>query len=112
MIKNGQYISTRPDDYGPDILNEFVIDFAKRHKDRPFFVYYTSLLTHGPIFETPDPTQPGARWPATFKSNVEYLDHLMGKLATGLKAEGLDQNTLVIFLGDNGTGGQGKGSSY
>ena len=110
LIKNGQYISTRPDDYGPDILNEFVIDFAKRHKDRPFFVYYTSLLTHGPIFETPDPTQPGARWPATFKSNVEYLDHLMGKLATGLKAEGLDLNTLVIFLGDNGTGGQGKGT--
>ncbi len=27
-----------------------------------------------------------------------------------LKAEGLDENTLVIFVGDNGTGGQGKGT--
>ena len=34
----------------------------------------------------------------------------MGKLLAGLKAEGLDDNTLVIFLGDNGTGGDGKGT--
>lgn len=110
LIKNGEYLKTRPEDYGPDILNEFVIDFAKRHKEQPFFVYYTSLLTHGPILETPDPTKPGARWPATFKSNVEYLDHLMGQLVKALKTEGLDENTLIIFVGDNGTGGQGKGT--
>ncbi len=110
FVENGRYLETKPDDYGPDMLNDFVIDFARRHKDKPFFVYYTSLLTHGPIFETPDPLNPGKRWPATFKSTVEYLDHLMGRLMASLKAEGLDENTLVIFVGDNGTGGQGKGT--
>lgn len=110
LVQNGQYLPTKPDDYGPDILNNFVIDFARRNKERPFFVYYTSLLTHGPIFETPDPLKPGQRWPATFKSNVEYLDHLMGKLMASLKSEGLAENTLVLFVGDNGTGGQGKGT--
>jgi len=110
IVENGTYLPTKPDDYGPDLFNEFVIDFARRHKTEPFFVYCTSVLTHGPHLETPDPGQPGRRWPATFKSNLEYLDHLMGKLLAGLKAEGLDDHTLVIFLGDNGTGGDGKGT--
>ncbi len=110
IVENGRYLPTKPGDYGPDLFNDFVIDFARRHKDGPFFVYYTSVLTHSPHLETPDPAQPGKRWPATFKSNLEYLDHLMGKLLAGLKAEGLDENTLVIFLGDNGTGGSGKGT--
>lgn len=110
LIENGKYRPTATNDYGPDLFNDFVIDFAKRHKDRPFFVSYTSVLTHGPHLETPDPTKPGAHWPEGFTSNLEYLDHLMGRLFAALQAEGLDTNTLVIFLGDNGTGGDGKGT--
>ncbi len=110
LIQNGEYRPTTPDDYGPDMFNEFVLDFAKRNKTKPFFVYYTSVLTHGPHLETPDPNNPGQRWPAGFKSNLEYLDHLMSKLFDGLKAEGLDENTYVIFIGDNGTGSDGKGT--
>ena len=109
IVENGKYLPTRPEDFGPDLFNDFVIDFARRHKHKPFFVYYPSVLTHGPRVETPDPNKPGARWPKGLKSNLEYLDHLMGTLFAALKAEGLDQNTLVIFVGDNGTGGDGKG---
>lgn len=109
IVENGKYLPTRPDDFGPDLFNDFVIDFAHRHKSKPFFIYYTSVLTHEPRVETPDPTNPGARWPAGLKSNLEYFDYLMGKLFSSLKADGLDENTLVIFLGDNGTGGgEGK----
>jgi len=110
IVENGTYLQTNPDDYGPDFFNDFVIDFARRHKDGPFFVYYTSVLTHNPHLETPDPVQPGKRWPATFKSNIEHLDHLMGRLLEALKAQGLDEKTLVLFIGDNGTGGSGKGT--
>lgn len=110
IVENGKYLPTKPDDYGPDLFNEFVIDFARRHKAEPFFVYYTSVLTHGPHLETPDPTNPGARLPATFQSNLEYLDHLMGKLFAALHSEGLEDNTLVIFIGDNGTASSGKGT--
>jgi hypothetical protein len=39
---------------------------------------------------------------------LEYLDHLVGKLLAALKSEGLDENTIVFFIGDNGTGGEGK----
>jgi arylsulfatase A-like enzyme len=34
----------------------------------------------------------------------------MGELLDGLKAEGLDENTYIIFIGDNGTGSDGKGT--
>jgi arylsulfatase A len=107
IVENGSYLPTTPDDFGPDLFNDYVIDFAHRHRSEPFFIYYPSVLTHKPRVETPDPTrsgEPGARWPAGLKSSLEYLDHLMGKLFAALKADGLDENTLVIFLGDNGTG--------
>jgi arylsulfatase A-like enzyme len=111
IVENGKYLPTKPDDFGPDLFNEFVIDFAHRHKDGPFFIYYTSVLTHSPRVETPDFENRGARRPAGLKSNLEYLDHLMGKLFAALKKDGLDDDTLVIFVGDNGTGGDGKGTT-
>jgi arylsulfatase A len=110
LLENGKYLPTKPEDFGPDMFNDFVIDFVHRHKAEPFFVHYTSVLTHQPRVETPDPTTAGARWPAGLKSNLEYLDYLVGKLFAALKAEGLDENTLVFFIGDNGTGGGGKGT--
>lgn len=108
ILENGRYLPTKPGDYGPDLFNEFVIDFARRNKASPFFVYYTSVLTHSPHDETPDPENPGMRRPANFKSNLEYLDHLFGKLLDALQSEGLEKNTYVIFIGDNGTEGSGK----
>ena len=111
LVENGKYLPTTPDDFGPDLFNDYVIDYARRHKDAPFFVSYTSVLTHQPRVETPDPTRPGARWPAGLKSNLEYLDHLVGKLLASLRAEGLDEDTVVVFVGDNGTGGDGKGTA-
>ncbi|MFO1064071.1 MAG: sulfatase-like hydrolase/transferase, partial [Pirellulales bacterium] len=76
-----------------------------------FFLYYTSLLTHGPHEETPDPKHPGKRLPKGFDSNVDYLDVVVGRLIDRLKDEGLDKNTILIFIGDNGTAGHGKGTA-
>jgi arylsulfatase A len=110
ILENGKYLPTTPEDYGPDLFNDYVINFAKKTKDAPFFAYYTSVLTHSPHLETPDPAQPEKRRPANFRSNLEYLDHLMGKLMLALRENGLEENTYLIFIGDNGTGGAGKGS--
>ena len=109
IVENGKYLPTKADDYGPDLFMDFIVDFVRRHKDKPFFVYHTSVLTHNPHEETPDPDHPGKRQPQGFKSNLEYLDHLMGQLRRSLDEMKLSQNTVVIFIGDNGTGGRGKG---
>ena len=113
IVKNAKYLSTKPDDYGPDIFTDFVIDFAARHKDGPFFIYYPMALTHGPFYSTPDTTRsPDDRFKnarTNFKCNVEYMDKCVGRIVAAVERLGLRDNTVIIFTGDNGTGGQGKG---
>jgi arylsulfatase A len=99
-------------EYGPDLVNEYVIDYVKRQKERPFFVYYPMMLTHGPYMATPDsadwdPKLMGERQSRNekhFGDMVVYMDKLIGKLDTALSEAGVRENTLLIFLGDNGTG--------
>jgi arylsulfatase A-like enzyme len=108
IVQNGKYLPTTPDQYGPDLFMDFIEDFVRRHVGKPFFIYHTSVLTHGPHEETPNPGRPGRRLPEGFQSNLEYLDHLMGRLRHTIEELKLGQNTVVIFVGDNGTGGRGK----
>jgi arylsulfatase A len=99
-------------EYGPDLLNGFAIDFIRRHKSKPFFLYYPLTLTHGPYLPTPDskdwdPAAKGekkGRKPRHFADMVRYMDKLIGALDHELEAQGLRENTLLIFVGDNGTG--------
>ncbi len=113
IVKNGKYVSTGPDDYGPDVFTDFIIDFVNRHRNKPFFVYYPMCLTHGPFYATPDTVRSEKEkfknLRTNFKANVEYMDKLVGQIVKALDSTGLRENTVVFFTGDNGTGGQGKG---
>jgi len=113
LLKNGEYVQTKPDDYGPDMFTDFVIDFAKRHRDGPFFIYYPMALTHAPYYSTPatspDEKEKFRHSKDKFKENVEYMDSLVGRIVAALDEMGLRDNTVILFTGDNGTGGQGKG---
>ena len=109
---NGVEKDFKNGEYGPDLLNDYARDFVTQNKDRPFFLYYPMLLTHGPYQPTPDSPEwdPKAmgenvnRRPKHFGDMVEYMDKLVGKLVARLEELKLRENTLVIFLGDNGTG--------
>ncbi|MCL4203754.1 MAG: sulfatase-like hydrolase/transferase [Pirellulaceae bacterium] len=110
LVKNGQYVST-----GPDMFVDFAIDFAERHKDGPFFIYYPMALTHAPYYSTPA-TQPNEKEKFRhskdkFQENVEYMDALVGRLVAALEQMGLREKTVILFTGDNGTGGEGKGKT-
>jgi len=99
-------------EYGPDLINDLALDFITRKKDQPFFLYYPMLLTHAPYQPTPDsktwnPKAVGEnvnQAKAHFGDMVEYMDKLVGRLVARLEALGLRDNTLILFLGDNGTG--------
>ena len=99
-------------EYGPDLVSDYVLDFITRKKAQPFFVYYPMMLTHDPYQPTPDSKdwnpkatgEKGNQSPAHFSDMVAYMDKLVGKLVIRLEEQGLRENTLILFLGDNGTG--------
>lgn len=109
---NGREKNYNQGEYGPDIVNDYAIDFIVRNKSKPFMLYYPLMLTHAPYQPTPDSKKwnPNAvgesinKADAHFGDMVKYMDKLIGKLVTTLDAEGLRDNTLLIFVGDNGTG--------
>jgi arylsulfatase A len=108
--QNGSILTTDEDDYGPDIFAEYIMDFMERKKDKPFFIYYPMALVHDPFVPTPlseeweDKTNRYKNDTAYFKDMVNYADMVVGRIINKLKELDLDENTLLIFTGDNGTG--------
>jgi arylsulfatase A len=110
---NGKAIDYKKGEYGPDLVNDYALDFISRKKDQPFFLYYPMMLTHGPFQPTPDSPDwdPRAMGEQVnnhnkhFADMVAYMDKLVGKLIARLDEQGLRRKTLVLFVGDNGTGG-------
>ena len=109
---NGKEIDYKNGEYGPDLVNDYAMDFLKRKKDQPFLLYYSMMLTHDPYQPTPDspdwdPKAIGEkvnRNKRHFGEMTTYMDKLIGKLVARLDELKLRDNTLIIFLGDNGTG--------
>ncbi len=97
--ENGRQLPDTQGKYGPDLLQEFVIDFIRRHRDQPFFVYYPTPLIHGPILRTPDSAARGADH---YADNIAYLDKQVGRLVAELDNLNLCETTLIVFTGDNG----------
>jgi arylsulfatase A len=95
------------------------MDFVSRHKDHPFFLYYPMMLTHGPFQPTPDSAEwdPKAQGEAVRQNNkhfadmTAYMDKLIGQLTAKLDDLKIRDNTLILFVGDNGTG-RGLTSQY
>ncbi len=109
---NGKEVDFTNGEYGPDLLNQYAIDFIRRYRHQPFLLYYCLTLTHAPYQPTPDsadwdPKAHGEdvnRHPKHFADMVAYMDKLIGQLRDELRRLQLEQRTLIIFLGDNGTG--------
>jgi arylsulfatase A len=95
------------DKYLPDMMHEYLVDFIKRHRDQPFFAYYSLSHVHRNVPHlsmrpTPD-SKPDSQ--TLFADNISYMDKLVGQLVDELEALKLREKTLIIFVGDNGTAG-------
>lgn len=100
---NGKEVPLKDGEYLPDRMHQFVVDFITRHKDQPFYLYYSMSHIHGQILRTPD-TKPGTKDIfRIYQDNVTYMDKLVGKLLAELDHLKLRDNTLIFFMGDNGT---------
>lgn len=102
--------------YGPDVMVDFLIDFIHTNHEtgHPFVAYYTALLPHFPFVPTPDSKDqtmpdnalnPGIQHgdQKFYPDMVHRLDYNVGRLLDKLDELGISQNTIVVFVADNGT---------
>ncbi len=94
--------------YTPDALNARVREFLSRKRDRPFFLYYPTLLAHHPMHTPPGQT-PVNNKNERFAQMIHHMDALVGRIMDTLRSVGREHDTLLIFLGDNGSPMNGKG---
>jgi arylsulfatase A-like enzyme len=108
VIENGKG-SSRAGQFGPDIYCNYLVDFMKRHRNRPFLAYHAMHLVHTPLVTTPLEREPKtgkdkrATSTAQYAAMVRYADHLVGRLLNTLEETGLRKNTVVILSTDNGS---------
>ena len=99
-LVNGEERSLRDKEYMPDVMHEHVVNFITKHRDKPFYLYYSMSHVHTEILPTPDST-PDSK--DNYADNITYMDKLVGKLIAELDRLKLRENTLIVFFGDNGT---------
>ena len=104
---NGKTVELREKEYMPDVMHQHIVDFMTKHRADPFYLYYSLSQVHGEILPTPD-SAPGsvAETEPVYADNVAYMDKLVGKLVAELDRLKLRDNTLIVFVGDNGTTGK------
>ncbi len=105
LEKNGAPHPTKG--YITDVLADHAIDFMDRHKNEPFFCYVPFNAPHAP-FQVPDKyfdkykKQGLDDTLACVYGMVENIDDNIGRMMAALEVLGLADNTIVIFLTDNG----------
>lgn len=102
--------------YCTDIFFRETIRFVRENKDNPFFVYLPLNAMHGPFHVAEKYSRrfsemghPENR--SKFYGMIENFDENLGRLFAALNSNGVSKDTIVIFMGDNGTaaGVAGKG---
>lgn len=91
--------------YSNDLMADFSLDFVRRHRAQPFFLFLAYTIPHNRM-EVPDlGDYARENWPAdakTYAAMVTRLDGYIGRLLAELDHLGLAENTIVFFTSDNG----------
>lgn len=104
LLRNNQRVDIK--EYLTDELSNEAVDFIKREKDQPFFLYVAYNAPHAPLQATQEYLD---RYPhikdkrrKTYAAMISSVDDGVGKILATLKQQGIDDNTIVFFLSDNG----------
>jgi len=111
---DGTMITYDDTDYGPEVVSQYGLDFMEKshEKGQPFLLYYPMILTHCPFSPTPASPEWNSEDTTTmtykgearyFEDMVAQMDQIVGGIISKLEDLGIQNNTLVIFTGDNGT---------
>lgn len=122
---DGEYLTER--------LGRETADFIKANKDKPFLVYLSFYAVHTPLMApkdlvkkyeakreklglkdefAPEPPRENrtTQSHAIYAAMIESMDSAIGQVIDALEAQGIADNTLVIFTSDNGGLSTSEGS--
>ncbi|MGS2722596.1 sulfatase-like hydrolase/transferase [Porticoccus sp. GXU_MW_L64] len=94
------------DEYLTDELSHKALEFIEREKDKPFFLYLAYNAPHGPLQATEQYLQRNQHINnlkrRTYAGMITAVDDGVGRILDKLEQLGIDDNTLIFFLSDNG----------
>ncbi|TWU03649.1 sulfatase-like hydrolase/transferase [Neorhodopirellula pilleata] len=104
IYRNGTVREDTIGHYGPDLYQDGLIEFMKANRDRPFLAYYSMAVAHEVTddLNPPVPHGPFDRYDS-YPEMVAEMDRAVGRMVAALEALKLRENTLILFLADNGT---------
>ncbi|OHX64824.1 sulfatase [Flammeovirga pacifica] len=100
------YKTPQPLTYITDDKGDECVDFIKRHKNDPFFLFASFNAPHAPmqalekdlaLYENIEDKKR-----RTYAAMIHRFDINVGRIIKELKTQGLYENTVVVFLSDNG----------
>lgn len=101
LLDNDSIVSFNPDQAQ---MNKAFVDetirFIEANRNGPFFAYLALAAPHVPLHPAPEYIGRSAR--GLYGDAVEEMDAWVGRVMQKLTDLGIDSNTLVIFLSDNG----------
>ena len=101
FIVNDTVVETDPDQaMFTRRLTDLATAFIRENKSRPFFLYLPHIMPHVPIFASEKFKKFSKN--GLYADVVEELDAAIGEVMKAIAAAGIDRNTMVVFLSDNG----------
>ena len=97
------------DAYVTDVFRDKAVDFIERHRDRPFFLMLMPNAPHTPLQATKEYLDRYRHIESDseriYAAMVASVDDFVGAVTGKLRDHGLEDNTLMVFLSDNGCAG-------
>ena len=111
VMENGQQVKF--EGYLTDVLGDKAADYIRLNKHRPFFMYWAPNAVHTPMEAGTADMERFSGHPRQKLAAMTFaLDRAVGKIIAELKEQGLFENTMIVFLSDNGGAENNQSSNY
>ena len=102
LMENAQIIDTIESDQSQltTWYTERAVQFIEDNRERPFFLYVPHSMPHVPLFVSDKFKGKSER--GLYGDVIMEIDWSVGQILAALEKNNLDENTLVIFISDNG----------
>ncbi len=110
LWRNNEKVMLNGQSYSHDLLAAEALDFVRRNKAKPFFLYLAFTIPHAKMQVPEIGDYEKESWPENLRklaAMITRMDRDIGRLIALLKVLNLDDRTLVTFASDNGPHAEG-----